>query len=108
VVVGHIDANLSEETLERIGTIDVLVVPVGGNGYTLDAVGALKVIKNIEPRIVIPTHYADKSLKFEVPAATLEEVLKGMSMEASETVDKLKLKSADIPENTKLIVLKSN
>jgi len=102
-VVGHIHPDLNEEQLEAIGTIDVLFVPVGGNGYTLDAIGALKVIKEIEPRIVIPTHYADSKLNFEVPASSLEDALKNMSMEAKETVAKLKIK--EIPENMELIVL---
>ncbi len=102
-VVGHIHPDLNEDQLEALGTIDVLFVPVGGSGYTLDAVGALKIIKEIEPRIVIPTHYADSGLKFEVPVSDLEDALKNMSMEAAETVAKLKLK--DVPENMELIIL---
>ena len=40
LIAGHIDTKLSEDQLEAIGVTDVLVVPVGGSGYTLDAVGA--------------------------------------------------------------------
>lgn len=104
-ITGHIHPDLSEDQLEAIGAIDVLVVPVGGNGYTLDAVGAMKLIKAVEPKIVIPVHYADSSVKYEVPQATLEDAVKNMSLEVHETVPKLKLKSSDIPENTQLIVL---
>ena len=104
-VTGHIYPTLSDEQLEAIGTIDMLIVPVGGNGYTVDATGAMKLIKAIEPKIVIPTHYADSKVKYEVPPATLEDALKNMSMEPTETTDKLKIKSSDIPENTQLIVL---
>jgi L-ascorbate metabolism protein UlaG (beta-lactamase superfamily) len=105
VVVGHIYPSLTEEQLEAIGTIDILVVPVGGNGYTLDATGALKVIKAIEPKVVIPTHYADSKVKYEVPQAELQDALKNMNMEPTETLDKLKVKSSDLPESTQLIVL---
>lgn len=104
-VVGHIYPDLSEEQLETLGTIDVLIIPVGGNGYTLDPVGALKVIKKIEPKLIIPTHYADKALKYEVPQQPLDEALKALAMEPKETVAKLKLKAADIAETTQLIVL---
>jgi len=104
-VVGHIYPDLDDEQLERIGTVDVLVVPVGGNGYTLDAVGALKVIKKIEPKIIVPVHYADKAIKYEVPQAELDEAIKNMSMEVHETVPKLKLKASDLPETTQLIVV---
>jgi L-ascorbate metabolism protein UlaG (beta-lactamase superfamily) len=71
----------------------------------MDAVGALNVIKSIEPKLVIPTHYDDKGLKYPVPQVSLEEALKGLAMEPKETVPKLKLKPADISETTELIVL---
>lgn len=105
VIVGHIYPELTDDELEAIGTVDVLFIPVGGNGYTIDPIGALKVIKKVEPRIVIPTHYADSKIKYEVPQQDLQTALKEMSMEAHETVAKLKLKSSDIPETTQLIVL---
>jgi L-ascorbate metabolism protein UlaG (beta-lactamase superfamily) len=104
-VAGHIHPDLSEAQLEELGMVDVLVIPVGGNGYTLDGVGALKVIKKIGPKIVIPTHYADSKLKYEVPQTSLEEALKGLAMEPAETLDVLKIKSRDFDEGTKLIVL---
>lgn len=105
VITGHIYPDLSDQQLETLGLVDVLIVPVGGHGYTLDAVGALAVIKEIEPKIIIPTHYADKAVKYEVPQANLEDVLKELGMEPKETVAKLKLKSTDILSETQLIVL---
>ena len=79
-VIGHIYPELSEDQLEQIGLVDIAIVPVGGNGYTLDGVGALKVIKAIEPKIVIPTNYADKAIKYEVPQAELADALKNLGM----------------------------
>lgn len=105
VVVGHIYPELTDSELEAIGTVDVLVVPVGGSGYTLDAVGALKIIRKLEPKIIIPTHYDDGKLKYEVPQQDLPAALKEMSMEPGEPVAKLKLKSADLPEATQLVIL---
>lgn len=104
-IAGHIFAEISDEEREELGHVDVLFVPVGGNGYTLDGEDALKLIKKIAPKIVVPTHYDDSSLKYEVPQAKLEDGLKGMAMETHETVQKLKLKVSDIPETTQLIVL---
>lgn len=105
VFVGHIFPELSDEQLEAIGMVDVLFVPVGGSGYTLDGVGALKIVKKIEPKIVIPTHYADKAVNYEVPQAELDEAIKALGMEISETVDSLKLKSSDLGEGMRLVVL---
>lgn len=104
-VIGHVFPELSEEQAEALGTIDVMFIPVGGNGFTLDGVGALKLAKEIEPKIIIPTHYADKALKYPVPAQSLDEALKGLAMEPAETLPKLKLKAADLADVSKLIVL---
>lgn len=103
--VGHVYPELSSSQLEELGTIDVLIIPVGGNGYTLDSVGAAHLIREIEPKLVIPTHYDDKAIKYPVPQASLEDVLKGLGMEPSETTAKLKLKAGDFGDLTRLIVL---
>ena len=108
LVLGHVYPELSEAQLEAIGTIDLLTVPVGGNGFTLDAIGALKLIKKLEPKIVIPTHYADSKLKFEVPQQSLEDALKNLAMEPKETFAKLKLKSADLTDAMQLIILEKS
>ncbi len=108
LVAGHIYPELSEAQLEAIGMVDVLVVPVGGNGYTVDPVGALKLIKAIEPKLVVPTHYADKSLKFPVPQQDLAAALKELGMEPKETVSKLRLKPAELTDVTQLVILEKS
>lgn len=105
LITGHIYPELSDKQLEQIGMIDVMFVPVGGNGYTLDPIGALKLIKKIEPKLVIPTHFDDPALSFPVPQQPLADVLKSLAMEPKETIAKLKLKSADLGDATQLIVL---
>lgn len=108
LITGHIYPELSEQQLEQIGEVDAMLVPVGGNGYTLDAVGALKLVKSIEPRLVIPTHYDDKSLKFEVAQQPLEQAIKELAMEPQETTAKLKLKPGELSDVTQLVVLEAN
>jgi len=108
LVTGHIYPELSDAQLETIGTIDIMLVPVGGNGYTLDAIGALKLIKKVEPKVVIPTHYADPKLTFAVPQLSLEEALKALGMEPKETVPKFRFKSLEAGDTTQLIVVEKN
>ena len=104
-VLGHIYPDLREDQLEAIGHVDIAIVPVGNNGYTLDGVGALQVIKKIEPKVVIPTHYADKAIKYEVEQVDLSESLKNLGMEPSETLEKYKPNRAEWTDTAKLIVL---
>jgi len=105
LVTGHIYPELSDAQLEAIGMVDVMIVPVGGNGYTLDAIGALKLIKKIEPKIIIPTHYDDEKLTFPVPQQSLADAVKTLAMEPKEPIAKLRLKPADVLDNMQLIVL---
>jgi L-ascorbate metabolism protein UlaG (beta-lactamase superfamily) len=105
---GHIYPELSDSQLEEIGIVDLLVVPVGGNGYTLDPVGALKLIKAIEPKLVVPTHYDDKALNYPVPQQELSNALKELAMEPKETVSKLRLKHGELSDVTQLIILEKS
>lgn len=108
LVAGHVYPELSEGQLEAIGLVDLLFVPVGGNGYTVDPIGALKLIKEIEPKLVVPTHYNDKALKLPVPQQDLEAALKELAMEPKETVTKLKLKPTELTDLTQLIILEKS
>jgi L-ascorbate metabolism protein UlaG (beta-lactamase superfamily) len=105
---GHIYPELTDDELEAIGLVDLMAVPVGGNGYTVDPVGALKLIKAIEPKLVVPSHYADKSLKYPVPQQELSVALKELGMEPKETVAKLRLKPAELSDVTQLVILEKS
>lgn len=105
LIVGHVYPELSSAQLETIGTVDVIIIPVGGNGYTLDGIGALKVIKEVEPKLIIPSHYELKGLAYPAPQQPLAEALKAMAMEPKESVTKLKVKLSDLSETTHLIIL---
>ncbi len=105
LITGHIFPKLKETDLEQIGTIDVMIVPVGGNGYTLDPTGALELVKEIEPKLIIPTYYADDTLTYPMPAQTLGQALQTLGMEPKERVNKLKLKPGDFDDTTQLMVL---
>ncbi len=52
---------LTEDQLNALGEIDVLLIPVGGI-FTIDAAGATKIVEQIGPRMVIPMHYGTPSL----------------------------------------------
>ena len=108
LITGHIYPELSDDQLEGIGMVDVMFVPVGGNGYTLDGVGALKLIKKVEPKLVVPTHYDDAMLQFPMPQQPLDQCLKALGMEPKETTARLKLKSAELSDVTQLVVVEKS
>jgi len=90
-IIGNIYEKLSEAQLEDIGLVDILVIPVGGNGYTLDATGAAMLTRSIDPKIVIPVHFAEDGITYEVPQDTLETFTKELGAPVEE-LPKFKLK----------------
>lgn len=94
---------LTPDQLETIGDIDILMVPVGGN-FTIDAKGAVRVISQIEPRIIIPMHYSLPKLK--VKLNDLDSFLKEMGRKSAEPQPKLLIKKKDLSvEEEKIVVL---
>jgi L-ascorbate metabolism protein UlaG (beta-lactamase superfamily) len=96
-VVGHVNAPLSDDDLETIGVVAIAIVPVGGGGYTLDARDAATIARQLSPRIVIPTHYVDSAIKYEVPQESVELFIKEMGG-FHEKVASLKVKNGTLPE----------
>lgn len=105
-LLGNIAAKLSEEELEGIGIVDVLIIPVGGGGYTLDATSAATIVRQIEPKAVIPVHYADPALKYEVPQDSLETFTQELGAPIEDGGSKFKVKTAaSIPQTLTTVVL---
>lgn len=106
VIIGHIFTKLTDEQLEAIGMVDILVVPVGGSGYTIDSTGAAQLVRKIEPKIVIPTHYNDKAIEYEVPQAELKIFLDEMGAQPEEQ-EKFSIgKNTILPEQLQVVTLK--
>jgi L-ascorbate metabolism protein UlaG (beta-lactamase superfamily) len=105
--LGSLGHPLSEETLQKIGDVDVLMIPVGGN-YVIDAEAASKVISSLEPGIVIPMHYWTKDSKYEGELAKLEKFLEEMGVKKGiAPKDSVELKNlSSVPDETKIVVLK--
>lgn len=92
-VLGNIDPKLNDDQLEGIGVVDILIIPVGGGGYTLDATSAAALTRSIEPKAVVPVHYADTGLRYEVPQEQLSTFISELGAPV-ETMAKYKVKSS--------------
>jgi len=94
---------LTDNQLEKIGEVDVLMIPVGGN-FTINGSEAVKIINQVEPRVVIPMHY-------KIPGNTakldgVDKFLQEIGTE-KETVEELSLAKKDLTEEEmKVVVMK--
>lgn len=97
--LGHL---LTDAQVEEIGDTDILLIPVGGK-YTIDAKTASQVVASLEPRIIIPMHYALPGLKIELDG--VEPFLKEMGAENKEPQPKLSITKDKLPEEPEVVVL---
>jgi L-ascorbate metabolism protein UlaG (beta-lactamase superfamily) len=56
VLAGRLRRQLTEDEIDSLGHVDVLVIPVGG-GDALSAMEAAKLVNAVEPSIVVPARY---------------------------------------------------
>ena len=54
--LGHLHHTLTQQQLNEIGRVDVVLVPVDGS-YTLDLEGMIDVLKSLKAPLMIPMHY---------------------------------------------------
>lgn len=95
---------LTSEQLDKIGEIDILMIPVGGV-YTIDAKAAVKIMSQIEPKITLPMHYSVPKLKVKLEG--LDKFLKTIGVKSIAPEPKLSIKKKDISEEeAKIIVLR--
>lgn len=100
--LGHeVDAQLQED----IGSVDILFCPVGGV-FTINPEQAVKVIRSLEPSIVIPMHYktAAHDEKVFAEVAPVEQFLKEYGVEVT-PVAKLDIEKTNLPEETEIVLL---
>ena len=96
------DWSMKEDEIEELGDIDILILPVGGN-TVLSASAAAKVVNEIEPKIVIPSHYKMEDLILDLDG--LEKFVKEMGGKKEE-MEKLTIKKKELQEEgTKLVIL---
>jgi L-ascorbate metabolism protein UlaG (beta-lactamase superfamily) len=94
---------LTEEQIDAINDVDVLMIPVGGT-YTISAKEAVKVMSQVEPKIIIPMHYQLPKLKIKLDPVS--KFLKTLGIKSLKPVKKLSLKKKDIhTDEAKIITL---
>lgn len=96
---------LSDEMIDFIGTVDVLLMPIGGNSV-LDPKKAQELMERIEPRLMVPL-YADFDGSTE-SWASVDNFLRAMGRTEEEEQEKLVLKSRSAlsDDQTKVVKLK--
>ncbi len=96
-------ADSAKAARENIDDVDILFVPIGGEGVLAPA-DAYKFALSLEPRIIIPMHYGDIGIH-----DALKIFLKEGGGEKTEALDKLTVKRKDLEgKEAEIVVLKAS
>ena len=103
--LGDLGHKLDDKILERIGAIDILMIPVGGE-YTVGPQEAAEVTRGIEPVITIPMHYQMPGLNPKTFAKLVseKEFISDLGLQV-EKLEKLNVRKDILGEDQRIVVL---
>ena len=97
--LGHV---LTTDQVEEMGNVDVLLLPVGGVS-TINAPMAAEVVRQLEPKAVVPMHYKTPAISWEVEP--VERFLKEIGVNQISSQPKLPLTKLSLPTSTQVFLL---
>jgi len=97
--LGHV---LTAEQVEEIGNVDVLLLPVGGVS-TINAPVAAEVVRQLEPKAVVPMHYKTEALSWELEP--VDRFLKEIGVKEITSQPKLSFTRSSLPASTQVFLL---
>ena len=97
--LGHL---LTQEQVDKIGAVDMLLIPVGGF-FTIDATDASQVCDQLAPKVIVPMHF--KTPKCTYPIASVEDFLKGKKDIRRVDCSEVEFEQEELPTATEIELL---
>ena len=102
--LGDLGHQLSDKQVAELGSVDILLIPVGGS-YTIDAKVAGQVCDKLKPKVIVPMHFRNDKCSF--PIAGVDEFIRGKEGVSRLDAGEVEFKQGELPASTQIIVLKS-
>lgn len=100
--LGDLGHSLSTSILEELDNVDILFIPVGGVS-TIDAIQAAEIVRQIEPKVVIPMHYKTEAVSRNL--ASVDSFLNEIGAKDIEPQAKLNITKSNLPLTTQVYLL---
>ncbi len=97
--LGHV---IDEATAEKMGPVDVLLIPVGGT-FTIAAVEATRIVETLNPKLVIPMHF--KTARCNLPIVNLDGFIAGKDNVERSGTSAITVEPGSLPATTVIAVL---
>jgi L-ascorbate metabolism protein UlaG (beta-lactamase superfamily) len=97
--LGHLHQTLTQQQLDEIGRLDVVLAPVDGQ-FTLDLDGMIEVLTALNPPVIIPMHFFDPYTLDRFVRRAQEK----WPVEVA-NIPRIVISKATLPKSTKVLVL---
>jgi len=101
--LGDLGHQLNNKQVAELGSVDILLIPVGGN-YTINAKVATQICDRLKPKVIIPMHFKNDKCAF--PIAGVDEFLQGKEGVSRLDASEVEFKQGELPASTQTVVLK--
>lgn len=98
------DAPLNAEELSRLKDSDVVLVPVGGN-CTINATQAAAVVAQIEPKLIVPMHYATDETRGHLTLDEVQRFCKELGATDATPRPRLSITPTSLPNEPTVVLL---
>lgn len=102
--LGDLGHALSAVDLEKLGDIDIALVPISGPDVNLSAARAAEIVHQLEPKVVVPMSFDPDDTKKDTPYLRL---LHELGVKELEFVSKLSVTRSTLPDNLQVVALDS-
>lgn len=105
--VGHLGLakeELTDEQLEMLAGVDILMIPIGDVDGSYGARSAVKTIQSIEPRVVIPIAYQSDN---DPDAKGIDGFIKEVGVQPQKEEKKVIIKQKDLPQEEMKVIIVS-
>ena len=92
--LGDLGHELDDDTVQKIGDVDILFLPIGGT-FTVDDEQAWNVINMIKPKIIVPMHYKIGGLS--LPIAGIDPFLERNKYRILKVGNEIDIEKEDLP-----------
>ena len=102
--LGDLGHALAAADIEKLGDVDIALVPISGPDINLSAARAAEVVQQLEPKVVVPMSYDPDDKKKDTPYMRL---LHELGVKDLEVVSKLSVTRSTLPDNLQVVALDS-
>ncbi|MCL4378187.1 MAG: MBL fold metallo-hydrolase [Actinobacteria bacterium] len=96
-----------EKTVSELKNMDIIFIPVGGI-YTIDYREAIKLIKELKPKIAIPMHFREKDTHIGLDDITYFKNNTGSFNKIKEIDKSFEINKAELPSDTEIWIMYSS